>query len=84
VLVVCRAHSPDDGSEDFTRNPWRGSGGDGVINILRELLAVRELLESIAEKASEYAVEDQLPEIAEMQALERKAFEKMNIWWGKT
>ena len=49
-------------------------------DMLRELLAIRDLLMSIADQASGLGYDDELPEIAEMQKLERSAFEKINEW----
>jgi hypothetical protein len=49
-------------------------------DLLRLLLNLRESLEAIADKAEDYGYGDELPEIKEMQKLERAAFEKVNEW----
>lgn len=52
-----------------------------MIDILRQLLDLREKLHSISRLLEEHGYDGaQLPEIAEMQALERRAFEKVNEW----
>ena len=51
-----------------------------ITDALREMLVVRDLLESIADKLSDYVEDGELPEIVDMQRLERQAFQKINKW----
>ncbi len=51
-----------------------------MIDLLRKLLDLRESLESVSTGVAEYGFTEHLPELAQMQAMERKIFEKVNEW----
>lgn len=51
-----------------------------VIDLLRELLLLRENLQRIEDLGRGYGYADDLPEVREMQKLEREVFEKVAEW----
>ena len=54
--------------------------GCQVIDLLRQVLVVREAVQKAAEIASEYGYLESLPELKQIDSLERAAFEKVNEW----
>jgi hypothetical protein len=51
-----------------------------MTDILRELLGLREELYRIAELVDSYGYTESLPEMAQIQALERQIFAKVSEW----
>jgi hypothetical protein len=51
-----------------------------MTDLLILLLGLRDNLEAIKDKVGDYGYADELPEIEQMQKLERQAFEKVNEW----
>lgn len=51
-----------------------------MIDLLRELLEIREKLQAVEDLAKDYGYLDELPEIASMQKLERNVFAKVSEW----
>lgn len=51
-----------------------------MTDLLRLLLELRDRLHAIGELAGDYGIRESLPEITQMQELERQAFGKVNEW----
>ena len=51
-----------------------------MIDLLRQLLDLRERLEAIAQNVRAYGLRESLPEVGQMQDIERKISDKVSEW----